>query len=280
VAAPPAAAEFLPGQPNLFASAGAPAASLSGLRRQRQAYQEVLGVSAWPSQASPAGAPSEVAAAMRRTSGLGEYVANLGEPPSAPDSLRVNPKSEVLKTPLQVLKEIDAEAAKTIEDQQLDLIGAWERLWSTLDPPETLACWGEALEEIGVEPWAAERLRDLASHSAMGRAEASKILWHLFKGSSKGNPSKYLISAVSDAWRYMDDWALYESASPDWGRGLQGWGRSRHSRTSERSLAPPSTSGQGASSSSSAAAPPPAPPAPPADPDDAWANFRPGNWSS
>ena len=186
--------------------------------------------------------------------------------------------------------EVNEDLAKENRERMLDLMGAFRREWSTLDPPESLACWGQALEELEVDSWAAERLADLALTDPMGRAEAVRILAHLFKQASiLKSPSKYLLKAIDGASQYLHDWRLYEAQTPDLGRGPQGWGRWRdyrgpHDRPEPvpRPSADPAWAGWRPStseaSSSSAGGPRGVPPAPPAtwgQPSSPWEGYRP-----
>jgi len=214
--------------------------------------------------------------AMRERIPPGEYLAIEGLPkPLVPAPLvELLPSgARAIKTPHQVLEELQDPHAQSIGDRELDLVAAFSRDWSTLDPPEDLSSWGEALGELGVDLHVCQLFADLANRSALGHAEASRILAHPFKpGPPKGTPSKYLFMAIQDSQRYLDDWRLYEAERPDAGRGPSGWGRLRHSRGEKPD---PSSSwterSSGASAWSSSQAP--------EDPQNAWAGYRQGRWA-
>jgi len=142
----------------------------------------------------------------------------------------------------------------------------------TLDAPRDLSNWGQVLHEAGVDAAPAASLAALAARGALGHAEASRILAHLFKpGPSKSTPSKYLFMAIQDAERYLEDWRLYEAERPGAARGPSGWCRLRHSRGEKPD---PSSSwtqrSSGWASSSSQA---------PQESEDAWSGFCQGRWA-
>lgn len=172
-------------------------------------------------------------------------------------------------TPLEVLMKTNMPAATDIYENRQDLDGAFRRAWSTLDPPANLACWGQALEELDVNPHVALRFADLAAENAMGRAEATRILHHFFKVNPYG-ASKYLNRALDGAWEYLRDWRHFEGQTPDLGRGPGGWGTRRNYGPQGRPDPVPHRD------LGAAAAQPPASGAS----DAAWASYRPSTWSS
>ena len=235
-----------------------------------------------PTTAPPAGAPPppvcppDYEVLMKSRQGPSAFLRDvLAQKPEISHSLWVEDprgRGSRWKTPLEVLMTENMPAAQEINEGMEDLHGAFRRAWSTLDPPENLACWGEALQELEVNPHVAERLADLAAESAMGRAEASRVLHHFFKVNPHG-ASKYLNRAIDGCWQYMKDWRLYEGRTPDLGRGPDGWGRWR-SYTGPQDRPPPvpprnlpaqeQPAASGASGSS----------------DNAWASYTPSYWSS
>lgn len=232
-----------------------------------------------PPRTEPPVGPRNLEERMRDREGPSEYLRDLDRKrPQVADHLWFHDPSRGgfrWKSPLEVLKAHDQALAKDIEENMEDLKGAFDRAWSTLDPPRSLHCWGEALGEVGCSEISGENLADLAAESAMGRAEASRILVHFWKqGPSLQNPGKYLHTAISGAWDYLRDWRAYEASVPDLGRGPEGWGRWRNyrgpqerpepePRPSDPPAPPPATS-EGASSSSNA-----------------WASYRPSTgWTT
>ena len=71
--------------------------------------------------------------------------------------------------------------------------------FNTLSPSETLSEWAEMLDQEDINEWALQNLARLASQSLMGRAEATKIMVHLFRrnsGPHLKDPSRYLAKAL------------------------------------------------------------------------------------
>lgn len=155
-------------------------------------------------------------------------------------------------------------------------------IW-TLDPPYSLANWGSILDKMGVDPYVARRLANLASTDPMAHAEASRILYHLLKpGASFGprGPSAWLNGVITEAEDYIAHWEEWESRAPFQGasrsrphlrRGMaeepQAYGGPRGPRPEEAPRgprpqtapwAPPHMRTEGASGASSSAGPPPA----------------------
>ena len=223
------------------------------------------------------GPPAGLDNFMRDREGPSEYLRDLERkrPPIADHLWFEDPirRGFRWKTPLEVLKAHDQALAKDIDENMEDLFGAFDRAWSTLDPPRSLHCWGEALDEVGCSRTSAENLGDLAAESPMGRAEATRILVHFWKqGSSLQNPGKYLHTAINGAWDYLRDWRAYEAAVPDLGRGPEGWGRWRNYRGPEERPEPhPRPSHP----------PTPAPPPATSEGDSAWASYKPSTgWTT
>ena len=172
---------------------------------------------------------------MEGKKGFGDYLAFLQEKrPDFPEDLRVTlpDGTDTSKSAREVLKEFSPEDSKRIEEDLMDLEAAFKRSWSTLDPPGTLACWAKDLEDEGASVWNLQQVAILADSGAVGQAEASRVLYHLFKqGAVIRDVNKYLHTAISHSQTFIrTDMHLYESPMPDPGRGPQGYGRWRDYR--------------------------------------------------
>ena len=229
-----------------------------------------------PAGPPPPVRPQDFEDLMRTRQGPSAFLRDvMAQKPEIPHELWVqDPRGRGSRflTPLEVLTRDNMAAAQDINEHMEDLEGAFRRAWSTLDPPANLACWGEALQELEVNPHVAERLGDLCAENDMGRAETTRVLHHFFKVNPYG-ASKYLNRAIDGCWGYLKDWKLFEAATPDLGRGPDGWGRwrtytgpqDRPAPVPHRNLPaaeqPPASGASGSS-------------------DNAWASYTPSSWSS
>ena len=102
------------------------------------------------------------------------------------------------------------------EERIEHLHDAFECDFSTLDPPEDLSCWSQALEDGDVDPFVAGELSNLAARDEMGKAEATRVLHHLMKPGQdfKKGPSRWAHSAIGECIEYPDNWAVWESKDP------------------------------------------------------------------
>ena len=147
---------------------------------------------------------------------------NIQEPPY--DCVEERSSGAYIKSAWQVLQEHHQEHQGAISQKYMDaqqdrieeLKEAFDNDYSTLDPPDDLACWAKELEEGEVDSFVAGEFGHLASKDEMGKAEATRILHHLMKPGeefTKG-PSRWLHKAISESMEYLNNWACWESKDP------------------------------------------------------------------
>ena len=147
---------------------------------------------------------------------------HIQEPPE--DCVEERPSGTYVKSAWQVLQEyhqehpgaVDPRYIEKQEERIKNLNDVLDNDFSTLDPPKDLSCWAEELEDGQVDRFVAGELSNLAGRDAMGRAEASRILYHLMKPGEefKKGPSRWAHTAIEESIQYLGNWQHWESQDP------------------------------------------------------------------
>jgi hypothetical protein len=90
--------------------------------------------------------------------------------------------------------------------------------WATLEDTSDFSIWASELEQTGVSAEVAGQIGRLAADSAMGKAEVSRLLWHLWKPRSAGqgarNPNGWLTNSIKNSEFYLQNSQQFEGKTP------------------------------------------------------------------
>ena len=151
-------------------------------------------------------------------------------------------------------------ASELIEDRlnlwdknQENFTSDFKPKWLTLEPPKTLVCYTDLIEQdLQIEDWAIKSFCEVVQSSNSGYCEGLRILAHLLKDSATGtswnsSPSKWLYKCSHEALDAIRNWSDW-----DCDHNGKGWGKGKGASSS-------SSSSWSSWHPSTSAAPPPPP---------------------